>query len=378
MKKPWRIRLHVVAGLFVMMILFMAGECTIVVDADYIVSGSVVNARSNASSAGVGDVKIAIYDESNSEVALSPVTSSSDGTFTLPRLISGEYTLKPSKTGWFIPEQKITISGQNSSLAKPVPAFQLDPNDNGGISFILMWETAVHDVDLWVSYTVESNELTDADMPYGVSEVEKERVYFENRTSSAQYRDGSLDAVVMDRDVMNSGSTFTGIRTGYGPETTTLRFIPNIYATGPTVQNARQAGLDENGLYAAFGDTGPTSFDWVGHANVYFDLFTQNSGAKASLQAARPSLYIIQTIAAQGATKGSSGMTYNYLGKIDVEFDATTVSVARVNFLVSGNTEYFQILPNYRIETLGPGTNGANLRSVSDQNQIIGVTGRTR
>lgn len=354
----------------------------------YELSGEIVDAR-ESEYVNVGSVDVELFDAEGNSVAST--TADSSGDFSFSDIEGGEYTLKAEKTGWFIPEQTVVASGSFATIPNPIPAFQLDPADDGGISFILMWETAQQDLDLLISYTTGDNTLTAGDMPYGdmgAGIPNKEVVYWNNQESHSDWDWEGQAAVTMDRDVIFKDapdsylSDPTAVRTGYGPETTTLRFIPYVSDTGPAVSRASDSANDDNGLLAAFGDSAPSSFDWVGYSNIYVDLYGQDpdSSLDESLQDAKPVLYIIQTIAGDNATKGSSEMSYNLLGTIEAQFDTQTAVLARVNFLMDGSTEYFQILPNYQAYPQGPGPDDSteNLRSVTGGQQILGVRGRTR
>ncbi|AFG37006.1 carboxypeptidase-like regulatory domain-containing protein [Spirochaeta africana] len=358
--------------------LMAACEIEVVSMQSYDFTGRVVDAR-NPNLSYVGNIDLRLLNADGSTAART--TSSSSGTFRFLDVPNGRYTLTGSRSGWYIPEQQVTVSRNSTSVVGYLPAFQLNSDDIYGISFVLMWQTAEHDLDLYVTYTEENLEsnLTADDMPYGsMGPGASDAVYWNNMTSKDAYKEGNLHAIEMDRDVVSNdpSSQTGGIETGYGPETTTLRFIPDLAASGPTVDrypHGTQNEVDHNGLYAAFGGDAPESFEWIGYSNIYVDVYETpvGSGIPETLRAARPTLYIFQTL---------PGLTAKHLGTIRAEFDTGTASLARVNYLVHDNTEYFQILPNYRAEPAGPGGGGEFLRSAAGEEtpQIIGVRGRTR
>jgi hypothetical protein len=368
-----------ILGLTILAIpLFMAAECQITGSfRTFDTTGEVIDARdSSRYPDGVGGVTITLTSTDNDSLTYSGTTSA-DGEFDVRNVESGSYRLTAEKDGWFIPSRSVDI-GQQSVGISEIPAFQLEPNDVYGLSFILMWNDLVEDVDIHMSYPDSwDGTIDEFSTPYDnhLGLGTRERVYWEQMGTPSS-------AVYMDRDDQEFS----------GPETLTLRKVP--HGTSPDEYNMYGNPNDDvNGLYTAFnGETGFTEslgFGWIGSAVVYLNTPSTNANLASSegsnQNSAEARIYAFQTLPKEGVGKPteSTDLTAEYLGLYRVPEFTTLESARMIRINMLEDEEgypWFQIVPEIEAVPEGPSENkNATFQSTERATDgIIGVRGKKR
>ena len=354
----------------------------------YSVDGMVVDSRSTTASAtGVSGVSVTLTAIAvNDEGTIPSYTGSTDstGAFTISDMEPGTYSFVGDLDGWFIPPQTVTISGLAVDL-DPIPAFQLDPNDAYGLSFILAWNDNVDDLDIHMNFPTA---WSDGSMttPYdNISGFNDEEIYWSNKTHSVDFgSEGLQEVAYQDRDD----------RDGFGPETVTLVRIPhNDTVSG---ESSFTSTDDTNGLYAAFGAAASayTPFKWMGATVLFVNAYTSDTyiSSGQGADSADAVVYAIQTLPKDEgnfdfgniSSYNATDMTSQLLGIYRMP-DFTKIKSAqilRINmFRDADGYEWFQLVPDIRVIPEGPAdntdSNSATFLSVSGSSPyIVGVMGR--
>lgn len=365
------------------------------------VNGNIVDARSEDLT-GVEDVVVTLtpqnVDEENASA--KEVETLSDGSFSVLGLPAGSYILTATKDGWFIPAQTVTL-GQSTEGINDIPAFRLRPDDLYGLSFIVLWNDQVDDVDIHMSFPTE---WANASAPEGFSTpydfysstYGRDRVFWDQKEYPTVDGDTSGDYAYMDRDDLEDG---------LGPETMNLVEVTHgeLPVTYPMSVNKDS---DTNGLYQSFGqffdssdpaNWGTDGWAWLGSAEVYLDAYYDANVSNPNLStgvegAAEAVVYAMQTlpknpdqaadIANNPKNFTETALTASFLGAYRIPEFTTLQSarVLRVNMLESwGDSDsdstidnddafslWFQIVPNIQVVPEGPSVDHDQDDSSSD------------
>lgn len=329
--------------------------------------GTIVDARSGteasdgkvqASSTGMDGFTItltAVNDSTKTKTA----TTSADGTWTIPDIDPGTYKMSVAKSGWYIPDRVVEVSGFLDSIAD-VPAFELNADDYDGLSFILVWNDQVNNLDLHLTFPTDQPTLSYAPDEYlrnaissGDSTV---RDSVSPESNKSEYPFEATDPVIyMDRDDM----------TKYGPETINLVYTPHTTAHS-TLNTATYA----NGLSTIIPD-GSTGIQFFGTSVLYVNSYATDGTAEKDLYDAEAQVYVIQT------KVNGSDVTANELAIFSIPMPMTKASLMQVHLFGyddgSGSALYFLLVPDLSIWT-GGDNSAPNFRGLT-QNGAMMVKG---
>jgi len=357
------------------------------------VTGNIVDARSE-DLGGVEGVTVTLTPRDvpdGEEPDVQEETTDSSGTFLVAGVPSGTYLLEAKKDGWFIPSQVVKL-GQSSEGINDIPAFQLRPDDLYGISFILMWNDQVQDVDIHLTVPTGWNDDGNPDFfttPYDdyTRSISRYQVFyrdkFYNQDDTTVYPSHSY---YQNEDTFPNGLAYMDRddQDGFGPETATLVEVTYDYLLEPQPSYSMSVDEDDdvNGLYTAFGgllpsDTTDIGFAWLGTAEVYLDAFSTGTNlSSGGSDTAEAIVYVMQTLPTSGADADDINdnpkkyqetaedvLEARYLGAFRVP-DATTLKsarIARVNMLESNDGDgggglWYQLVPDIEVIPEGPNT----------------------
>ncbi|MFP4484217.1 MAG: carboxypeptidase-like regulatory domain-containing protein [Spirochaetaceae bacterium] len=354
------------------------------------IDGNIVDSRSEDLE-GVEDVTVTLTaqqsDDSDETDDEFEVTTDSLGNFSVAGIPSGTYFLTATKDGWFIPSQTVSI-GQSSEGINDIPAFQLRAEDLYGISFILMWNDQVDDVDIHLTFPTTWNAIgqpTEFDTPYDSYQATtgRSQVFYRNLTFNDDQvdKDGfdpidtdypsddpDEDPYYEDNDLFPRGLAYMDRddRDGLGPETATLVEVTYDYPYGEGEaleipgDYSMEASEKSNGIATAFSDLLPSDtstidFGWIGTAEVYIDTYDDpnssadddNNLSSGATDSAEAIVYVVQTLPAEDLSEeevsrinddpksvtseeeAAEKLQARYLGAYRIP-EATTIKSARI------------------------------------------------
>jgi hypothetical protein len=341
-------------------------------------TGTVIDSRT-AAQTGVTAVALRLTLKSDATRYFT-ATSGTGGTFTFTAN-PGLYTLTGAKDGYFIAPRDVIVTLSTTDVGS-VQGFSLKGADYGGLSFIAVWNGAVDDVDIHMTFPVS---------PTGSSTwitSDTDPLYLRPILGAAAGRQSMNYSKILTPYTRTIGlATYNAVymdvddRTGYGPETMNLVMIPN---TASVVGGANAASSD-TGFGPTFQNTSgatpaPQNLAYYGSSMVYLNAYTTNSSLSNGTLGAEAKVYVIQTTVIQGQTfttePTNTQVEANLLGIYSVPLNTTVkaASVCRVNMFVGtgDGVEYFQIVPEMDLIA------GGSTAFRGGENAIINVKARAR